>query len=170
MSHKSSLCADNPVSPLMETSLWDCDIWLLLEIFPYWGIITNTGDVVNTTYNPGLWLVNTSHVTSLLASDWSILVTWPEFWPLIGPPTTLHPWHSDVCPYLQNVGSIFLGWIKMCCLIVWWGHTLSASFLELISSFWTNQRPVLDHVLSIHQSEASIHVSSLQISLHLTNS
>ena len=34
--------------------------------------------------NTGLWLVNTSHVTSILASDWSILVTWPGYWPLIG--------------------------------------------------------------------------------------
>ena len=48
----------------------------------------------------GLWLVNYEHVTSILASDWSIqttwdmtwilasdwstLVTWPQYWPLIG--------------------------------------------------------------------------------------
>mgnify|MGYP007048711730 CR=1 FL=1 len=47
----------------------------------------------------GLWLVNSEHVTSILASDWSIqttwdmtwilasdwstLVTWPQYWPLI---------------------------------------------------------------------------------------
>ena len=30
---------------------------------------------------PGLWLVNISHVTSILASDWS---DWPQTWPLIG--------------------------------------------------------------------------------------
>ena len=30
---------------------------------------------------PGLWLVNISHETSILASDWS---DWPQTWPLIG--------------------------------------------------------------------------------------
>ena len=34
--------------------------------------------------NNGLWLVNTDHVTRVLASDWSKLITWPEYWPLIG--------------------------------------------------------------------------------------
>ena len=140
MSFKSLLCADNPVSPLMETSLWDCDIWLP-EISPYWGIITNTGDVVNTTYNSGLLLVITCHVI--------------QYWPLIGPPSTLHPWRSDVCLYLQNVGSIFLGWIKMCCLLVWWGHIIcflprvdiilldqSEASIEVMWHVVTNQRPV----------------------------
>ena len=34
--------------------------------------------------NTGLWLVNTNIVTWILASDWSILITWPVYWPLIG--------------------------------------------------------------------------------------
>ena len=32
----------------------------------------------------GLWLVNTGHVTWILASNWSALVTWPEYCLLIG--------------------------------------------------------------------------------------
>ena len=32
-----------------------------------------------------LWLVQTGHVTSIQASDWSRLVTWPQYRPLIGP-------------------------------------------------------------------------------------
>ena len=36
-------------------------------------------------WGPGTrWLVNTGHVTWILAWDWSIAVTWPEYWPVIG--------------------------------------------------------------------------------------
>ena len=39
-------------------------------------------DIVNR--NAGLLLVKTGPVTLTRASDWSRLVTWPEYWPLIG--------------------------------------------------------------------------------------
>ena len=39
---------------------------------------------VSHDLNTGLWLVETDHLTSILASDWSRQVTWPEYWPLIG--------------------------------------------------------------------------------------
>ena len=34
--------------------------------------------------NTDLWLVETDHVTWILASDWSWQITWPKHWPLIG--------------------------------------------------------------------------------------
>ena len=32
-----------------------------------------------------LWLVESDHVTWILASDWSRVIAWPGYWPLIGP-------------------------------------------------------------------------------------
>ena len=34
--------------------------------------------------NTGLWLVDTDHVTWILASDWLMFITWPEYWLVIG--------------------------------------------------------------------------------------
>ena len=57
-------------------------------IGPYWSLDLNTDLLlVNTdhvTLILDLWLVNTDHVTTILISDWSILITWPEYWSLIG--------------------------------------------------------------------------------------
>ena len=34
--------------------------------------------------NNGVWLIMIDHVTWTLASDWLRVITWPEYWPLIG--------------------------------------------------------------------------------------
>ena len=44
--------------------------WSILVTWPgYWPVI---GQYWSRDLNTGLWLVNTGHVTSILASDWSI--------------------------------------------------------------------------------------------------
>ena len=53
------------------------------------GDVRGAGDCVwwharDVQVNTDLWLVQTSLVTRILAYDWSIWVTWPEYWSLIG--------------------------------------------------------------------------------------
>ena len=48
-----------------------CDTWTLIGQH-------------RSSCNTGLWLVNTDHMTPILASDWSTQITWPQYWPLIG--------------------------------------------------------------------------------------
>ena len=43
-----------------------------------------------------LWLVQTDHVSRILASDWSRQITWPEYWPLIGPDLITHLWLVNI--------------------------------------------------------------------------
>ena len=53
--------------------------------------------VASEDWSLGLWLVKTYHVTWILASDWSMLITLPEYWPLIGPFSGSHraPWAPE---------------------------------------------------------------------------
>ena len=45
-----------------------------------------------------------SHVTWILASDWSILITWPGYWPLIGQPG-VSSGHRGQCQLTHYTGS-----------------------------------------------------------------
>ena len=65
----------------------------------------------------GLSLVNTGHVTKVLASDWSIHIMWPEYYPLIGWRTVL-----TVCVWVQiptiNQSICYMMFFKYCTVIL----------------------------------------------------
>ena len=63
------------------------------------GLLWLVNMYLSRDHNTGLWFVNTDHVTWILASNWSILVIWPEYWPLIG-----QYWSRDLNtdPWLVN--------------------------------------------------------------------
>ena len=52
------------------------------------------------------WLVQSKHVTWILATDWSRLITWPGYWPLVGP-----EWSRD-----QDTG---LWLVTQCSPVAW---------------------------------------------------
>ncbi len=82
--------------------------------------------------NTGLWLANTDHVTTILTSDWSILITWLEYWPhnlntglwLVN---TYHMWPE----YWSLIGQ-------------YWSRDLNTGLWMLI--MWSQYWPLICHV------------------------
>ena len=51
-----------------------------------------------------LWLVDTNHMTSILFYDWSILITWPQYSPIIGPYQVCWVWGCHPGQVYQRPG------------------------------------------------------------------
>ena len=49
-----------------------------------WGPVPTVAELLRWILDYCDWLICTCHVTTILASDLSILIMWPEYWPLIG--------------------------------------------------------------------------------------
>lgn len=52
---------------------------------------------------PVLWLVNIDNVTWLFAFDWSMLITWPEYLPLIG-----QCWHISLVSWRLQMSTPYM--------------------------------------------------------------
>ena len=77
----------------------------------------------------GLWLVKSDHVTWVLASDWSRVITWPGYWPLIGPPGSpvlIAPWHWRHVIFILTQGAALRGMVSFS---VFWSTETGAVLL-----------------------------------------
>ena len=89
----------------------------------YWSFI---GPNWSRDLNTDLWLVQTDHVTLILTCDWSILITWPEYWPVIC--------QERVTPVEGTAAAAWSGWVATPASCWGWSHTgWAANPLSMVS-------------------------------------
>ena len=99
------LCVISPTSqyyghPLCFKVRWnDSDSWMTFRILRFlekclsglFRLMTRSQEWSQMTVS-SLWLANTGHVTSILASNWSIHITWDVTWILASNSSILNTW------------------------------------------------------------------------------